>query len=62
MIPDPNDEIRAIRHKLAAKFDNDVARIGADLRRLERESKMDFVTLPKRDPELTHAVGNQPVR
>ena len=52
MIPDPTDEIKAIRRKLAAKFDNDVLRIGADIRREERESGRVFVTLPKREPVL----------
>ena len=29
MIPDPNDEILAIKRRLAAQFDNDVHRIAA---------------------------------
>ncbi len=62
MIPDPTDEIKAIRRKLAAKFDNDVRRIGADIRRQQRESGRTYVTLPKREPVLAHAAGNHPMQ
>ena len=61
MIPDPTDEIKAIRRKLAAKFENDILRIGADIRREERESGRIFITLPKREPVLAHAAQNQPL-
>ena len=61
MIPDPTDEIKAIRWKLAAKFDNDVLRIGADIRHQERESGRIFITLPKREPVLARAAHNQPL-
>lgn len=37
MIPDSTDESKAIRRKLAAQFDNDVSRIGADIRRQHLE-------------------------
>ena len=34
MVPNPiTEEIREIRHRLAAQFDNDVFRIGAETRR-----------------------------
>jgi hypothetical protein len=59
MIPDPTDEIKVIRRKLAAKFDDDVRRIGADIRRQQRESGRIYITLPKREPVLTRAAGNQ---
>jgi len=50
-MPDsPTDEIRAIRHELAAKFDNDIKRIGDDLRRQQRESGREYIRLPKRSP------------
>ncbi len=55
MISDPTDEIKAIRRKLAAKFDNDVSRIGADVRRQQRESGRTYIMLPKREPVLAHA-------
>ena len=58
MMPDPTDEIRAIRHKLAAMFDNDVRRIGADIRRQRRESGRTYLTLPKREPFIAHAKLN----
>ncbi len=57
MIPDPIEEIKAIRRKLAAKFDNDVRRIGEDLRRQQRESGKTYVTLPKREPVIVHVVS-----
>jgi hypothetical protein len=44
------EEIREIRHQLAARFDNDVDRIGADLRRREAESGRRIVRLPRRQP------------
>jgi len=44
------DEIRAIRHELAAQFDNDLDRIVADLRRQQRESGRDYIELPRREP------------
>jgi hypothetical protein len=54
----PTEDIRAARHKLAAKFDNDLRRIVADLRRQELESEAEFVTLASRTPKRTtnHAV------
>ena len=61
MIPDPTDEIKDIRRKLAAKFDNDVRKIGADIRREQLESGKTYITLTKRDPVLAHAVDNHPI-
>ena len=54
----PTEDIRAARHKLAAKFDNDLDRIVADLRRQEAESDAEFVSLASRSPKRTanHAV------
>lgn len=54
----PTEDIRAARHRLAAKFDNDLDRIVADLRRQETESNAEFVTLASRQPKRTanHAV------
>ena len=49
----PTEDIRAARHRLAAKFDNDLDRIVADLRRQESESDAKFVTLPSRSPKRT---------
>ena len=51
MIPDPTDEIRAIRQALAAKFDNDLHRIAEDIRRQQRESGRTYITLPRRAPQ-----------
>jgi len=55
MLPDPTEELRAIRHKLAGMIDNDVRRIGADIRRQQRESGRTYLTLPKREPSIAHA-------
>ena len=52
MIPmSPTEEIRAARHRLAAQFDNDLDRIVADLRRKQRESGREYITLPRRAPQ-----------
>ena len=54
MVPNPiTDEIREIRHRIAAQFDNDVYRIGADLRRREAASGRKVVRLPSRPPTRT---------
>lgn len=44
------EEIRETRHRLAADCGDDVFRIGADLRRREKESGRNVVRLPKRTP------------
>jgi hypothetical protein len=46
----PTEEIRAIRRKLAAQFDNDLDRIVADLGREQEELGRQYITLPKRPP------------
>jgi hypothetical protein len=47
MFEDPIvEEVRRIRHAHAAQFNNDIAAIAADLRRLERESGLTFVNFP----------------
>lgn len=51
MIPDPTEEIRAVKRALAAKFDNDLHRIAEDIRQRQRESGRVFITLPKRPPQ-----------
>jgi hypothetical protein len=48
MITDPNDEILAIKRRLAAKFDNDVHRIAADVRKRQGRSGHQVVSLPPR--------------
>ena len=48
MIPDPNDDILAIKRRLAAKFDNDVHRIAEETRRRQRTSGRKVVSLPPR--------------
>jgi hypothetical protein len=50
MINPITEEIRAIRHELAARFDNDLHRIVADLQRQQRESGREYIRLPKRPP------------
>ncbi len=55
MVPNPiTEEIREIRHRLAAEFENDVYRIGAELRRRQAVSGRRVVRLPKRNPFRNH--------
>lgn len=44
------EEIREIRHRLAAQFENDVYRIGAEIRRGQSESGRRVVRRPPRQP------------
>ena len=41
-------EIRKVRHERAAKFNNDLAAICADIRRQEKESGRQYVSFPPR--------------
>ncbi len=50
MINPITEEIREIRHRLAAQFDNDLDRIFADLQRKEQES--DRVVVDRRGARL----------
>lgn len=54
------EEIRGIRHRLAAQFDNDVRRIGEELRRRQAASGRRVVQLPRRLPR-TIAATNKPL-
>jgi hypothetical protein len=60
-------EIREIRHQLAAQQGNDVHRIGEELRRRQMESGRRVVRLPKREPEIPssnhrmHGIGGEVV-
>jgi len=47
-IPDPTEEIKAIRHRLGAELDYDLDRIVADIKRRQLESGRTFVTMPPR--------------
>jgi hypothetical protein len=42
------EEIRAIRHALAAQYDNDLKRIFEALRESEKSSGREFISLPPR--------------
>lgn len=53
-------EIRAIRHALAEKLDNDISRIGDDIRRQQSESGRAYVRLPRRQPR-TDVATNKPM-
>lgn len=44
------EEIREIRHRLAAQFDNDVRRIGAETRRRQAASGRKVIRLPRNQP------------
>ena len=53
MVPNPiTEEIREIRHRLAAQFDNDVFRIGAETRRRQATSGRRVIRLPSRTPAV----------
>jgi hypothetical protein len=41
-------EIRKVRHAHAEKFNNDIAAICADYRRMEKESGDQYITFPPR--------------
>ena len=47
-IPDPTEEIKAIRHRLGAEFGYDLDRIFADIQRRQSESGRTYVTRPSR--------------
>ena len=47
-IPDPTEEIKAVRHRLGAAFDYDLDRIFADIQRRQSESGLTYVTGPPR--------------
>ena len=47
-IPDPTEEIKAIRHRLGAELDFDLDRIFADIQRRQLESGRTYVTRPSR--------------
>lgn len=64
MFDDPIVEnIRRVRRAHASQFDNDLAAIVADLRRVKRESGRSYVTFPPRLLEEQSAqAGPQPFR
>ncbi len=63
MVHNPiTEEIREIRHRLAAQLDNDVYRIGAELRRRQAASGRRVVRLPSRQPVVTTANKSVNVR
>lgn len=53
----PTEEIREIRHALAARFDNQLPKIVEDLMRQQRESGRKYIRLPKREPRVVRTRG-----
>jgi hypothetical protein len=51
------EEIREFRHCVAARFDNDVYRIGAEIRRGQLASGHRVVQRPRRRPVTSHAAN-----
>ena len=51
------EEIREIRHQLAAQFDNDVYRIGAEIRRGQAASGHRVVRRPRRQPMASNTTN-----
>jgi hypothetical protein len=60
MIPDPTDEIRAIRNRLAAKCNYDLDRIVEETRQHQRDSGRTYCSLGQ-EPRAEE-VTNQPTR
>jgi hypothetical protein len=56
MIPDPTEEIKAIRHRLGEDFNFDLERIFADIQRRQSESGRTYVTMPPRKSEELKAL------
>ena len=60
MVPNPiTEEIREIRHRLAAQFENDVYRIGAETRRRQLASGRRVIRLPSRTPAVGKSSSQQ---
>jgi hypothetical protein len=61
MIPDPNDEILAIKRRLAAQFDNDLHRIATDVRQRQGQGGHEVISLPPRrcTPNTTNKAVNR---
>jgi len=57
MTKSPTDEIRAIRHQLSARFNNDLCRIVADLQLQQQESRRNFIRLASRRPRTGRAMS-----
>jgi hypothetical protein len=58
MIHNPiNEEIREIRHRLAAQFGNDVYRIGAEIRHGQAVSSHRVVRRPSRKPVASNTTN-----
>ncbi|MDZ4820964.1 MAG: hypothetical protein SGJ20_18520 [Planctomycetota bacterium] len=53
--PDPTEEIKAIRHRLGAKFNYDLTQIFADIQRRQQESGRTYINLPPRKPMISKA-------
>ena len=51
------EEIREIRHRLAAQFDNDVYQIGAEIRRGQAASRRRVVRRPRRKPVVSNTTN-----
>ena len=50
MIPDPTDEIRAIRNRLSSACNYELAKIFEETRRHQAESGRAYINLPSRRP------------
>jgi len=56
MLTDPiTEEIRAVRHELAAQFDDDVSKILMNVRERENSDGRTYIMLPKRSPRTQMA-------
>ena len=59
-IPDPTEEIKAIRHQLGAALDYDLDRIFADLQQRQSESGRKYITRSPRKFADNNAIHAKP--
>jgi len=62
MIPDPTDEIRAIKRKLSDACGNDIRLIVEETRRHQRESGRKSIPVPSRLQSTLNTTNNPPQR
>ena len=58
MIPDPNEEILEIKRRLAARFNNEVHRIAADVRKSQVQAGREVISLPPRRCSAVETTNN----
>ena len=58
-------EVREIRHKISARFDHDVRRLGAHYQKLQEQmrqsGKYRFADLPREKPKLSESAATEAI-